>query len=201
MNIVFDLDGTLIDSSRRLYLLFQRLVPYSNLGFEDYWSLKRDKVSNESILRGTFGFADFEVGEFVNQWMHLIESPEFLALDELIPGVKGRLEDLRHHADLHICTARQHRDVAVMQLDDLGLLSYFKSVMVTEQKITKQALIQGVSGLSPHDWMIGDTGKDIQAGRDVGIRTCAVLGGFLSEKSLRPYRPDLIVPSVCEFYL
>jgi len=47
--------------------------------------------------------------------------------------------------------------------------------------------------------MIGDTGKDIQVGQMLGIKTCAVLSGFLNEKALLNYGPDLILPTAADF--
>jgi phosphoglycolate phosphatase len=74
--------------------------------------------------------------------------------------------------------------------------------MVTEQSKSKSELIAAsVSGLAPQDWMIGDTGKDIQVGHTLGIKTCAVLSGFLNAESVRPYRPDVMKPTVADFHL
>jgi phosphoglycolate phosphatase len=112
------------------------------------------------------------------------------------------LDRLSKKATLHICTARQYRQSALDQLDRLGLLSYFNTVMVTEQSKSKDELITStVLELSPNDWIVGDTGKDIQVGHALGIKTCAVLSGFLSKKSLLPYKPDLILQSVDDFHL
>jgi phosphoglycolate phosphatase len=170
------------------------------MSHEDYWKFKQNKVSNEVILANEFGFNEFAIQNFVANWMKCIESPEFLAYDEVVPGVKDALDKLSNQAKLHVCTARQFHQSTVDQLDNLGLLSYFNTVMVTEQKKSKGDLIfEYVSGISPKDWMIGDTGKDIQVGNALGIKTCGVLSGFLSEKSLKPYKPDLILSSVAEF--
>jgi phosphoglycolate phosphatase len=200
INIIFDLDGTLIDSKPRLYHLFQRLVPASKLSHDDYWAFKQNKVSNETILANEFGFDEVETQNFMANWMKNIEAPEFLAYDKRLPRLNETLERLNKLAALHICTARQDRQSAVDQLDRLGLLSFFNTVMVTGQKKSKHELIAAsISGLSPQDWMIGDTGKDIQVGHSLGIKTCGVLSGFLSEKSLRPYKPDLILLTVADF--
>ena len=201
VNLVFDLDGTLIDSKLRLYRLFQYLVPASKLSYENYWAFKQNKMSNEAILINEFGFDEVATQHFVANWMKYIEEPEFLAYDKNLPLVKVTLDRLSKQAELHICTSRQFRQTAVDQLDRLGLLSYFKTVMVTGQVKSKNELIcSSISGLSPKDWIIGDTGKDIQVGHALGIQTCAVLSGFLSEKSLRPYKPDMILISVADFY-
>jgi len=199
MNLIFDLDGTLIDSRLRLYRLFQHLIPKSNLTFKAYWELKQDKISNVTILASEFGFDEAAIARFVCNWMANIESPEMLALDTNLPGMHGALDRLRKEAKLHVCSARQHRQLAIEQIDSMGLLPYFDSVMVTEQRLSKEELIASVTGLGPDDWVIGDTGKDIQVGQALGIKTCAVLSGFLSEKRLKPYGPDLILPNAAYF--
>ena len=66
MNLIFDLDGTLIDSRNRLYQLFQRLVPESTLSFEEYWKLKRNKISNKDILIHRFCFKDNKIEQFIS---------------------------------------------------------------------------------------------------------------------------------------
>jgi phosphoglycolate phosphatase len=202
INIIFDLDGTLIDSKSRLYHLFQYLVPQSKLSHEDYWTFKQNKVSNETLLLNEFGFDEESTQSFVANWMKYIEAPEFLAYDKSLPKVSETLNRLSKQATLHICTARQYRQPALDQLDRLGLLSYFNTVMVTEQSKSKDELIAStVLKLSPNDWIIGDTGKDIQVGHALGIKTCAVLSGFLSEKSLLPYKPNVILQSLNDFHL
>jgi phosphoglycolate phosphatase len=72
MNIFFDLDGTIFDSKERLYRLFQELVPQSNLTFEEYWSLKRNKIGHKTIIANYFKDIDFI--QFEKKWMELIET-------------------------------------------------------------------------------------------------------------------------------
>ena len=81
MNLIFDLDGTLIDSRLRLYKLFQHLVPTSKLTYQKYWAFKSEKVSNESILAKEFNYDAVAINRFVSDWMDSIETPEFLVLD------------------------------------------------------------------------------------------------------------------------
>jgi phosphoglycolate phosphatase len=200
MNLIFDLDGTLIDSRMRLYRLFQQLVPASEFTFDEYWQLKKSRQSHYHILLNHFGLDSEAIDNFLGHWMKLIEAEEFLALDEPFPDLDATLTRLGERAILHLCTARQCRGSALVQLERLKLLPHFDQVLVTSQKFTKEHLIsQHVQDLSSHDWIIGDTGKDIQTGKALGIKTCAVLSGFMSETALREYQPDVVLCSAADF--
>ena len=197
--MIFDLDGTLIDSRLRLYKLFQQLVPTSELTYQDYWAFKQENVSNEDILIKEFRFDAAAIKRFVTDWMGNIEAPEFLALDKNLPGMHATLAELCEQANLYVCTARQYSIPLLNQLERLRLLYYFDEVMVTEQTRSKEELVRTLPSLASQDWMIGDTGKDIQVGQMLGIKTCAVLSGFLNEKALLNYGPDLILPTAADF--
>ena len=197
MNIILDLDGTVIDSKLRLYRLFQHLAPNSSLSYDQYWAFKQNRISNETLLSTHLGYGKDEIAGFRAQWMALIESPSYLSLDSSFVGIEMALASLQEVANLYVCTARQLRQAALDQLANLNLLKFFEEVLVTEQKHTKESLIAAnVSGLSPKDWMVGDTGKDIQVGKSMNMNTCAVLSGFLSQEVLIQYEPDLILQSI-----
>jgi phosphoglycolate phosphatase len=134
--------------------------------------------------------------------MELIETPEYLKLDKKIPGIHNNLNSLQQYADLHLCTSRQMRQATLNQLETLNLLQFFKHVMVTEKKCDKELLIiEKITNLNHRDWLVGDTGNDIQVGKILNIKTCAVLSGFMSLENLRNYGPDLIIDSVVKFCL
>jgi phosphoglycolate phosphatase len=198
-NIIFDLNGTLIDSKLRLYKLFQHLVPSSTLSYQDYWGFKKRKISNQSILREKFGFENSQIERFIIDWMALIESPQFLLFDKNLEGVHTALESVRSFALLHVCTHRQNKQAVNEQLENLGLMSFFESVMVTEQVISKRDLIVEIQSLGSEDWFVGDTGVDVEVGKSLNIKTCGVLSGFLNRQSLEFSKPDLIKPSIVEF--
>lgn len=200
MNVVFDLDGTLIDSRLRMYTLYQRLVPTTTLDFDSYWNYKRRKVPHEVLLKNCEGYSEEQIASFINKWMIHIETKEFLVFDSSFPGLPATLERLAQQARLHVCTARQFRQPVLEQLERLGLIKHFSSVLVTQHASTKEDLVaSNLPGLSPNDWMVGDTGKDIEAGKMLGMRTCAVLSGFLNREILLRYEPDLILESAVDF--
>ena len=193
MNIFFDLDGTIIDSRLRLYSLFQDLVPESELDFENYWILKRNKKNHENILRELFSYSEFQIKNFEEQWMKLIEDSRYLKLDSLFSFTINTLKRLSKTHQLYIVTARQNKDALMLQLNNLGLPSYFKDVLLTEAKTSKAELINKmIKNIEAEDILVGDTGEDVLAAKEIGCRGIAVLSGFRNRAVLLEYKPDFI---------
>lgn len=199
MKIIFDLDGTLIDSRERLYRLFQELVPESKLSFDDYWQLKRNKIGHEQILGEKFFYSPEKIEAFKKTWMDQIELPQWLKLDKPFEGVTEYLKQLKNKYDLYLITSRQFEDKALQQASELGWDGIFTKIFVTGQKQNKIDLIKGSIQTGNEDWFIGDTGHDILNGKTLNMRTAAVLSGFLNEKILLEYKPDLIIDNVVNF--
>lgn len=198
MNIFFDLDGTLIDSRKRLYFLFQDLVEKSELSFENYWNLKRNKISHKQILCNQLNYNEEEYLSFVKEWMSKIEIPKYLDYDMPFQNTSAFLENLKKNHTLFLVTARQSRLSAENQIKNFGWEKKFQKILVTAQKQEKYQLIKDNVSVKNTDWFVGDTGKDIETGKLLGIRTAAVLSGFLNEESLRTYNPDLVVNFVTD---
>jgi len=199
VNIFFDLDGTLIDSRTRLYQLFQFLVPNSQLQFEEYWELKRNKINHKEILTTKFNYSVEDFRKFEQKWMAEIELKRWLDLDKPFEGITEFLIDLSDRNALFLVTARQSEKMVLQQIKKFGWGSIFIKVLVSEQKQEKYDLIKTTVKVNPDDWFVGDTGKDIQTGKLLGIKTAAVLSGFLNNKSLLQYEPDVIANTVLNF--
>lgn len=196
MNIFFDLDGTLIDSRERLYILFQKLVKTSHFNFDEYWALKRNRINHKKILKEYFNYLDEDIDDFENKWMEEIESIELLALDKPFNEIEVKLKELKEKYNLYVITSRQFKDKAISQLENFNMIKYFKKILVTEQKYKKAQLILNSCNVTQNDYMIGDTGKDIQVGKSLGMKTIAVLSGFMNKEKLLEYNPDRIVDNV-----
>lgn len=196
MNIIFDLDGTLICSKNRLHMLFNDITN-SNLSFEEYWRLKYAGQKNQDILKNKLHYSEYDISIFTNEWMKRIETDHYLKMDMLIDGVKSFIENIKQHNSLYICTARQSIYQTKCQLSNLGIINYFDNIFITEQKKSKVELLQNCGiNFTKNDWIIGDTGHDISTGKNIGIKTCAVLSGFMSLDTLTQYSPDTIVENI-----
>ncbi len=192
MNIFFDLDGTLIDSMPRLYHLFQHLVPESKLEYEAYWDLKRNKINHKKILVTKFNYSEDQYKNFEQKWMESIELEKWLELDKPFIGVDDFLHQLLVQNKLFLVTARQSKQATIEQINSFGWENVFTEIFITEQKKEKFELIKNKIKTTQNDWFVGDTGKDIETGKLLRMKTAAVLSGFLNEVNLLQYEPDVI---------
>lgn len=197
MNIIFDLDGTILNSKVRLYRLFQDLVPSSNFTYDEYWRYKRSQTSHEELLASVFNYDETEIAKFNVSWLGLIESDAYLQFDKLYENVENTLRQLAESNSIYLCTARQFREPVFSQLSYFGVKKYFTEIFVTDQKITKETLLKNSSILFKDiDCFVGDTGHDILTGRSLGLNTFAITHGFLSRESLLKYKPNHIVRDI-----
>ena len=131
MNIIFDLDGTLVDSSERLYRLFNYLIPESMFSKEEYWSMKRNKINHQKIIETFFPIYSFV--EFNERWLSLIETEKYLCLDKNYSDTKILLERLIQD-DVILLTARQSKKNLIKELERLEIKDYFSLILTTEAK-------------------------------------------------------------------
>ncbi|MET4732939.1 phosphoglycolate phosphatase-like HAD superfamily hydrolase [Thalassospira sp. MBR-102] len=199
-NLYVDFDGTLIDPSKRLYRLFSELNPTSRkISFSEYWDLKNTGLTQESLLTDILRLNPRQVTNFKAGWLSEIENPELLALDCPLPGAENFLSKLSTYSDLHLVTARQSSIGVEKQLADLGWSRFFKNVIVTLAKSSKEEAIKSRTVPRAADIIVGDTCEDICTGKALDILTVAVETGHTLKSAFEACSPDAIIPSVSMF--
>lgn len=199
--IFFDFDGTLVDNSYRIYILFSTLVENNSLSYTKYWSIRRNGVSQKQILMNYFGYTEKNVAIFQKKWMNLIESDEFLELDKLQEKVKFVLSNIFKEHNIYIVTARQFNSKVQKQVDKFKIDKYFKEIFVTQQKSKKNdIIIKNVKNICKQDVIIGDSNEDIETGKQLNITTVAVTTGNLNKKAILKFAPDFVYDNLMEFY-
>jgi len=196
--IFFDLDGTLFDSRERLYKLFSCLIPENTLSFDAYWEIKREQKQHDYILKEYYHYSREAIIDFDQKWLSEIEQPQWLQYDKPFVWVADFLNYLHPNYQLYILTSRQSEKAVKEQLYQYEWSKLFSEILVTKQYREKSDLIDSFSMNKAKSWMIGDTGKDIQTGQKIGIKTAGVLTGFRNLESLKKYHPDIIVESANE---
>lgn len=197
-NLFFDLDGTLIDSKKRLYNLFCELCPENQITYTEYWKIKRDGITQKEILKNFLHYEDKEIKRFQNKYLKLIEEEDRLKQDEKIDNIDRILDRFLKKYNLYVVTNRQSSGLTKKELESFNLDKYFRKILVTKQKINKSDLIQNKLRVSKNDIFIGDTVEDILTAQILGIKSIAVTWGNLNRSVLEKHKPNTIIDNSSE---
>jgi len=207
--LLFDLDGTLIDS--RDDLADSVNLTLSELDLEN---LPSETVYN-FIGEGVFNLIDRSISaslkqasteEFSNRGVEIfrgIYNENCLVKTKLYDGVKETLEELKDFKKA-VITNKPH-DFSEKILSELGILQYFQFVAggdsFPERKPSPLPLLKTAEklGFSPSDClMIGDSRVDIEAGKNAGMKTCGCVFGFRGRDELEKAGADFFIDSFSE---
>ncbi len=209
--VMFDLDGTLVDSVPDLATAVDRMLV--ELGREPagvervrQWVGNGARVLVRRALAG--GLDHSAVGE--------AESDEALArfldiyadcheLITLYPGVHELLEALSTAAvELAVVTNKPERFVAPL-LEQVGLGGYFRWIIggdtLPQQKPDPAALLQvmRLAGVTAaQSLFVGDSRNDVLAARAAGVPCVAVSYGYNHGRPIAEEEPQLVVDSIAE---
>ncbi len=188
--IVFDLDGTLIDSAPDVCRALNRtLVPYGRRSHDveetKGYLGQGARVLMEMALRKTGDVPPVDVIESLTT-AFLADYAANPVVDSVIfPGVINALTELRGRgAKLAICTNKP--SITTMPvLEMLALDSYFEAIVCPDHVENRKphgdhvrATIEAVDGDIGQSIMIGDSENDIDAAIDAGIPSIAVTFGY-----------------------
>jgi phosphoglycolate phosphatase len=188
---MFDLDGTLVDSSTDITnALNHAIAPY---GYERLSVEQTKGLVGEGVTRliekvvGPSGIekAGYVLNSFIDYYTgHLTDSTR------PYPGVKDTLEMLSEYKKAVISNKMESMSRRI--LSDLGLMKCFDAVLgsdsTDEKKPSPKPLLQVMNmfSLRPDESvMVGDSSFDIEAGRAAGTVTVAVTYGFRAPDTLR----------------
>lgn len=188
--IIFDLDGTLIDSAPDVCGALNRtLVPFGRKrhDVEDVKGYlgQGARVLMERALHKTGDVPDASMIDQLTQ-QFLADYANNPVIDTYVfPGVIDVLETLKAEgAQLAICTNKPGITTAPV-LDALNLGSYFEAVICGDQVKNRKPsgdhildTIRAIDGCPDNAVMIGDSENDIDAAIDAGIRSIVVTFGY-----------------------
>lgn len=189
--IIFDLDGTLIDSSRDITDAINYAIrPYglSPLTTKDTIKLVGEGISRliEKLLSNTPFPGNEEVRKTVMDRFLEYYSNHLLDNTRDYPGVRYTLERLGDYKKAVISNKREALSRRI--LEGLGLSNFFDSIIGSDSTPVKKPsplpILKVLAELDvkPQEAiMVGDSNLDIEAGRAAGLRTVSVTYGY------RPY--------------
>ena len=184
--IALDLDGTLLTCEPRQSAVLQAACVRNGatIGLAQVWQLKRSGKSTLDAMQ-TLGMPSASATRISSDWMVMIEEPQWLALDSILPGVRPWMDAIKGSGgQLQLITARRRPEFLRPQLRNLGLESLFSWVhCVSEGSVAKSKA--NFLQLTGAQLFIGDTESDALAAKTAGCSFAAVTTGQRSEEFLR----------------
>lgn len=209
--VIFDLDGTLVDSrgdivaacNHALASAGRPQLPAATIeGFVGDGGEKLiERALAATARRGAHHDATPMVSDVLAEFDRYYRAHPALHT-VFLPGAREALDALREHP-LALATNKS-RASALAVLEALGISERFAAVSAGGDgplKPDPHALLRICRALhaAPEDtFMVGDGPQDIGAGRAAGCITVAVLGGFHGEDKLRALAPDHLLGTLHE---
>ncbi len=193
MIYVFDLDGTLVDSTYRHGYLMEKLLQDEGIKVEDgfkekFLDLKRDGLSSMTILQDVYIYDKCLVKRVVEKWIGQIESDEMLAFDRLYDDsieILGRIRESGFQ--IFFMSLRQRQKAVLEELRRLGLIEYADKVYIGKPFDGVKYKAECLDELRKRDKviMVGDTEVDYEAAKLCGVECFMLSRGFRSEDYLK----------------
>lgn len=194
--IYCDLDGTIIDVSDRLYFFYRKFMKgKKKLTKNSYWNFKKMKMPEDIIVKKTCKDEKF-IKNYMKQRKKLLENKKFLKYDKSIKSSVAAVKKLRKNNKVIIVTAREKRSNLLKELKKLKVLKLFDKILSSGTMSKKNMILKSCTFDRKKAIIVGDTEEEIKAGKNLGIKTIAVLSGMRNRKYLKKCKPDLIIKSI-----
>ncbi len=202
--IIYDLDGTLVDTAEDIanaanYMLqvlsstplsrtdIQRLV---GRGLHDLVTRCLRTDDPRLIAQGMETFEAY-------YGKHLLDH------STLYPKAHDALEYFRHRHQA-VITNKPH-PFARPLLEGLGVVGYFSDIIATGSGFPKKpdptavvSLMTAKGVTAPETLIVGDSGIDLETGRNAGVFTVILSHGFADDEELAAGVPDAVVKNFAE---
>jgi phosphoglycolate phosphatase len=205
--LIFDLDGTLIDS--RLDLANAVNAMRAHLGMRELANERvYSYVGNGApvLVRRALGeqAAEEEVRQALAFFMEYYAAHD-LEHTTLYPGVRESLDRFRVSGKRMAVLSNKPTAMSRHILQGLGVSGHFFQIFGGNSFQQKKPNPIGVETLMreagvdrAHTMIVGDSGVDVATARNAGVACCGVTYGFQPE-SLRDPAPDLVVDRMEQF--
>ena len=189
--ILFDLDGTLIDSTCAILESFEVALKGTKAHF-DGEQIKAMIGFPLEIMFARLGFKGDEIALCIDKY-RAHYGKIYLTQSKLLPKVREALNLASEFATLAVVTTKGSPFSKAL-LAHLGVLPLFNALVgkddVSEPKPSKEPILKALSLLDKskeNAFMVGDTHLDIKAAFNAGISCVAVSCGYENVDSLKSY--------------
>lgn len=202
--IIFDLDGTLIDSRGDIISSVNKTLVNFNMP-----TLSHDTIAGyigegvELLIKRSIGEEYIDHLEEAMKFYLETYNEECTKATPLFPGVQKVLEELKkNHINIALATNKSNLFNEKI-LKHLGIYDYFKVIMGAESVERRKPapdvvyeILKKVNGKTENTLIVGDSKFDIMCGKNAGIYTCGVTYGIDSIDSLIDHDADFMIHNI-----
>ena len=193
MIILFDLDGTLIDSTEAILECFHKAFDFYNYPHPSDEAIKALIGHPLDVMFARLGVEEDKVWDFVTVYK---ENYREISTQKtsLLPHAREAVELAAQFAQLGIVTTKTGKYSQVL-MEHFGLMDYFKILIGREHvkypKPHAEPILKALEVFDNVDkkntWMIGDTELDLIAADAAGVEGIGVLSGYGTKKELMKF--------------
>jgi len=190
--ILFDLDGTLIDSTEAILESFHNAFDFYGYKQPDDNDIKALIGHPLDVMFARLGVEEEHVWDFVStykEYYREISTQKTI----LLPRAKEAVEMAAGFAELGIVTTKTGKYSQIL-MEHFGLMEYFKILIgrenVTHPKPHAEPILKALEAFDRHDkdiWMIGDTRLDLLSADAAGVASIGVLSGYDTKEELEKF--------------
>ncbi|MCF6173419.1 MAG: HAD family hydrolase [Campylobacteraceae bacterium] len=196
ITILFDLDGTLIDSTDAILQSFEHSFGQFDLDMPSDELVKSLIGYPLDIMYEKLGVQSKDIDEIITKYKkHYREISR--EKTTLLPFTKEALIAADEFATLGIVTTKTKR-YSIELLEHMGILKYFDVLIgredVQNPKPHPEPVLKAVSILNAkkqNSWMIGDTVMDLQSAKSAEINCIGVTCGYGKKEELQNITQDV----------
>lgn len=202
--LLFDLDGTLIDSASDITRCLNVVLKSHGFGERKVEEVQRcigDGVL--TLLERATGIKDREQLEEMAKVFKPYYAKHCLEKTELYPGVKKILQHF-HHKKMAIVSNKPY-EMVLKNLQHFSLRNYFQVVFGAESIANRKPHPEPVRKaleiltVRPEEALVvGDGTTDILSGKSAGTWTCAVTYGYRPKEELLALKPDFVIDRIID---
>jgi len=192
MIILFDLDGTLIDSTDAIVSTFHHSYKAHGLICVKDEAIKALIGYPLDVMYRELGIDEDKVWDFVDTYKEEYRKISTIKT-KLLPNAVESIKKAASFAELGIVTTKTGKYSKVL-MEHFDLMKYFKILIgyedVKNPKPHEEPILKALDSFDTTDkdiWMIGDTKLDLISAKNAGINAIGLLCGYGDEKSLKEF--------------
>jgi HAD superfamily hydrolase (TIGR01509 family) len=198
--LLFDWDGTLVDSAQLGLIAFER--SFADLGVTfDHETYRKVYSPNWYSVYTAMGLPEEKWPQADDLWIsHYGEQ-----LAQPIPGAVETIEELKRRGYRLGVVSSGTECRVVREIGELGLESFFETIICNEQMVEKKPHPEGLEtalrllgAANETTGYVGDSPEDIEMGKRAGLLTVGVRSDYPTNWKLKSHNPDIFLESLSE---